>query len=92
MSDTFDLILASYETLDVARQDFDELVTLVTNKRLERGHPAPDADRTFGMPADGRSAWVSVVRDFPELPGERDFAPRVGWPTVAGHRHAKMRW
>ncbi|TMK23489.1 MAG: hypothetical protein E6G65_00060 [Actinobacteria bacterium] len=41
MSDTFDLILASYETLDVARQDFDELVTLVTNKRLERGHPAP---------------------------------------------------
>src|SRR5436309_16047084 len=29
--DTFELTLASYETLDAARRDFDELVTLVTH-------------------------------------------------------------
>jgi arylsulfatase len=35
MSDTFDLILAAYPTLDVARHDFDGLVALVTDKQVK---------------------------------------------------------
>ena len=34
MSDSFDLVLAVYPTVDLARHDFDALVTLITNKQV----------------------------------------------------------
>jgi uncharacterized membrane protein len=35
MSDAFDLILAAYPTLDLARHDFEALVKLIENKQVK---------------------------------------------------------